>query len=333
MNKKNNIFIFVLFVFLLAACSSNESDGHLSEESAVNASKSKTVEEEADDLLSLENDGVDEEDFQKDLEQFPEGIPERIITTSVPITEMLHLLDITPVGVPTSTNPIPADFDSIDQIGSPMQPDLEVITDLEPDLIIGARSLEDSLEENLEGIEINRAYLKTDSFDDLKRSFKVLGTYFDQIDPMNDILGRILDMENDLIKQGEGEELPSVLLIIGTSDSFMVMSETSYLGSIVEKIGAENIATTKLDASGTYSPMNMEDVVAADPDMIFVLASGDHGASEDMFQNEVESNDIWKSLSAYTNDQIHILENDTFGVASIKNVEEAMTQIAGYFYE
>jgi len=284
-------------------------------------------------VYSLENDGVDEKKFQEDLEQFPENIPERVITTSVPITEMLQLLDITPVGVPTSTNPIPEEFSEIDQIGSPMESDLEVVTHLEPDLIIGATSLKDTLEDRLSGIELDRAYLKTDSFEDLKRSFKALGTYFDKTEEMNEVLEEILSLENDLIQQAEGKDLPSVLLMIGTADSFMVMSEDSYVGSLVEKLGAENIASTALQATETYSPMNIEDVVVADPDIIFVLASGDHGASENMFEEEVQKNDIWKSLSAYENDTIHILDYDIFGVTSIQNVSRAMTELADYFFE
>src|SRR5699024_929169 len=118
----------------------------------------------------------------------------------------------------TSTNPIPEAFDDIDRIGSPMEPDLEVLTDLEPDLIIGAKSLEESLEDSLSGIDLDRAYLKTDSFEDLKQTFKVLGTYFDKTEEMNAVLTDILDMENDLMKQAEGKELPSVLLMIGTSE-------------------------------------------------------------------------------------------------------------------
>lgn len=326
--NKNITILIIAILTLLSACSSN-SDDKLEQESTTG---NTNINEEAETIYSLENDGVDEIDFQEDFDQFSKEIPERIITTSVPITEMLYLLDITPVGVPTSTNPIPDEFDDIDQIGSPMQPDLEVVTNLEPDLIIGAKSLKESLEDNLQGIELNRAYLKTDSYDDLKRSFKVLGTYFDKTEEMNTILSSMLDMENDLIAQAEGKELPSVMLIIGTSESFMVMNEKSYLGSIVEKLGAENIATTVLDATDTYSPINMEDTVVADPDIIFVLASGDHGASEDMFQNEVDSNNVWKSLSAYENDQIHILDHDIFGVTSILNVERAMTEIADYFY-
>lgn len=90
-------------------------------------------------------DGVDKEAFQEALASFPTTAPEKIVTASVPLTEMLHLLDITPVGVPTSTNPIPADFDSITKIGSPMSPDLEVISSLQSDLILGASSLQSSL--------------------------------------------------------------------------------------------------------------------------------------------------------------------------------------------
>lgn len=317
----------IAFILFIAACSSGEQP-----DSKAEAKQDENVSEEGDVTYNLENDGIDEEAFQDELNEFPELEAERVITTSVPITEMLYLLGVTPVGVPTSNNPIPEAFQSIDQIGSPMQPDLEVVTNLESDLLIGAKSLESSLEESLSGIDLDRTYLKTDSYDDLKRSFKVLGTYFDKTEEMNDVLSDILTMENDLLKRAEGKELPSVLLIIGTSDSFMVMGENSYVGSLIDKLGAENIATTVLNTTETYSPINMEDLVVADPDLIFVLASGDHGASEDMFAKEVEKNAVWKSLSAYQQDNIHMLKHDVFGVTSIVHVEEAMTGIADYFF-
>lgn len=339
-------FLFILFIAALVTatgCSSNSGEqqskndtggqGH-QHQSAHGAAGTGTEPVESDsEEYSLDNDGVDEEAFNAALSQFPEEVPQRIITTSVPLTEMLHLLGITPVGVPTSTNRIPADFDTIPRIGSPMQPDLEVVTHLEPDLLLGAESLRSTLEKNLEGIDLATAYLRTDSFDDLKLSIKVLGTYFNRIEEMNAILSKILEKENELMQRAEGKELPSVMLIIGTSDSFMVMSERSYLGSLVKKLGADNIATSALNVSETYSPINMENVVVADPDLILVLASGDHGASEEMFQKEVESNSTWTKLSAYQNDNIHILDYSIFGVTSIRNVEQALTEIADYFYE
>ena len=324
----NKLYLVLLIgvLALMTACSSDSGDNDVKEEN-----ESKSAEEAG--IYDLKNDGIDKEAFDEVLSEFPTDVPERVITTSVPLTEMLHLLGVTPVGVPTSTNPIPADFDSIERIGSPMQPDLEVVTNLDPDLILGAETLQSTLEKNLEDIDLEPTYLPTESFDDLKLSFKVLGTYFDKIDETNAVLSSILKKENELLEQAKGKDLPSVMLVIGTSDSFMVMSERSYLGSLVKKLGADNIATSALNVTETYAPINMEDVVVADPDIILVLASGDHGASEDMFQKEVDSNDIWKKLSAYQNDNVHILDYDIFGVTSISNVEQALTQIANYFYE
>lgn len=289
----------------------------------------KDTTQEAADIT----DGVDEAELAEALAQFPETVPERLITTSVPLTEMLQLLDITPVGVPTSTNPLPEEFKAIEQIGSPMAPDLEVVTTLESDLILGAESLRDTLDKALEGVDLPTAYLPTDSFEDLKLSFTALGTYFGKEKEMHEVLDALVEKEQELVKEGEGKELPSVMLMIGTSDSFMVMNEKSYVGSLIERLGAENIATTVLDAKDTYSPINMEDVVVADPDIILVLASGDHGASEEMFKKEVESNETWKQMSAYKNDNVHILDYEVFGVTSIKNAEKALTEISTYFYE
>lgn len=278
-------------------------------------------------------DGIDEEAFQKALASFPTTIPENIVTTSVPLTEMLHLLGITPVGVPTSTNPIPTDFDSITKIGSPMSPDLEVISSLQSDLIIGASSLQSSLDQALQGMNLPTAYLPTDSYEDLKLSFKVLGTYFAKEEKMNDVLQRIVAKEKELEAQAQGKELPSVMLVIGTSDSFMVMNDKSYLGSLVERLGADNIAKSVLKADSTYSPMNLEDIIVADPDIVFVLASGDHGANEDKFKQEIKKNSAWQQLSAYKNNKIYMLDYSTFGVTSITNVETALTTIADYFYK
>ncbi|HBJ00605.1 MAG TPA: ferrichrome ABC transporter substrate-binding protein, partial [Lysinibacillus sp.] len=83
----------------------------------------------------------------------------------------------------------------------------------------------------------------------------------------------------------------------------------------------------------TYSPMNLEDIVVADPDIVFVLASGDHGANEDKFKQEIGKNSAWQQLSAYKNDKIYMLDYSIFGVTSITNAETALTTVADYFYK
>lgn len=322
MRKYISMFIISMLV-VLVACSS---DGSNKEDKAIENMKTNTMSENKE-RLTLENDGVDESSFSEVMEQFSGDVPERMITTSVPLAEIMHYFEMIPVGVPSSNNPLPADFQSIEQIGSPMEPNLEIMTDLEPDIILSAESLQSTLEESLQGKGLLTAYLPTDSLDDLKLSMKALGTYFDQTELMNEKMQSIIDKENELAKQAVETEVPSVMLLVGTAESFMVMNSDSYLGSLIDRVGADNIATSVFEVKDTYSAINMEEVIAADPDVIFVLTSGDHGAAEDMFKTTIENDETWKQLSAYTNDQIHMLENEIFGVTSIQHVEQALTEI------
>ena len=48
-------------------------------------------------------------------------------------------------------------------------------------------------------------------------------------DLMNEKMQNIVAKEEELKTKAEGKELPSVMLVIGTADSFMVMNEKSYL--------------------------------------------------------------------------------------------------------
>lgn len=329
--KKLTLASILMLCIAIYGCSEEGKEESQGNENKQVESNQTTTEESNKEVEKTIEDGVDEAKFQETLATFPETVPSKIVTTSVPITEMLHLLDIKPVGVPTSTNPIPADFESITKIGSPMAPDLEVISSLQTELIIGSKALKESLDKALEGINLPAAYLSTESYEDLKLSYKVLGTYFGKEKEMNAKLQSIVKKEEELKKAAEGKELPSVMLVIGTSDSFMVMNHKSYLGSLVEKLGAENIAKTVLKAESTYSAIDLEQVVVADPDIIFVLASGDHGANKDKFNQEIAKNSAWTQLSAYKNDNIHMLDYSTFGVTSIANVETALTTISDYF--
>lgn len=332
--RKSFIYMLIIASMLLVACSNNEENNpHNKHNNNTEENTNEAVNENDADKSDKKTGGhasVDR-DLDEILAQFPEETVGKVMTTSVPIAEILYTLDITPVGLPTSTNPLPEEFADIDEIGSPMAPDLEKMTDLEADLVLSSNALEDSLEESLSGIDLERAYLPTDSYEDLKLSVEALGIYFDKEEKANEVLQEIEENEAALKTELEGKDLSSVLLVIGTADAFMVMSEESYLGSLISTFGAENIATTELKVEDRYSPINMESIVAADPDIIFVLSSLDHGASEDMYEKEIENSDAWQSLSAYKNDQIHTVDYATYGVTSILNVNNALTEIAQYF--
>lgn len=321
--------IFLVISLVLLGCSEKNKEEPQSEETAFTSSLEENQTEESE-ALTLENDGINEEEFKEALGTFPDEMKEKIITSSVPISEILYELDITPVGIPTSQYELPEKFNDIPEIGTSMAPDIELITSLDADFFIGSASVKESLDEHLKNIALDTSYLGTDNFDDIKMAIKVLGTYFDKKDNMNAMLEDILLWENTLIEEGASLEKQKALLLIGMSDSFMVMNNNTYLGSILKRTNIENIAETEFKSEETYAAINMENIIQANPDVIFVLAYGDAEDIKKEFLNEIDKNEAWKSLAAYENDAIQFLDYDVYGVSSIKNMETALTGITEF---
>lgn len=61
------------------------------------------------------------------------AVPEqRVVSTTVAITEMMAALEVDLVGVPTSSKVLPARYDAVTKIGNPMSPDMELVKSLKP---------------------------------------------------------------------------------------------------------------------------------------------------------------------------------------------------------
>ncbi|MFD4265578.1 ABC transporter substrate-binding protein [Rhodococcus sp. NPDC058481] len=267
------------------------------------------------------------------LAQVPAAPPKTVVAASIPLAEVLTLLDVPVAGVPsTTTQQLPAALDSVPRIGSTMAPDAEKIVALGPDLVIAAETSRSTVEATLASTTTPAAFLATDSFGDLKFAVEVLGAAFDREERAGEILGTMTAHEATLTAAGASADAPKVLVLIGATDSFMVMNNDSFLGSLIEKSGADNVAVSALGAKETYSAVNLENIIAAAPDVVLVLQSGDVAQGQAAFDAEVEKNAAWKSLPAYANDRIHVLDYSTFGYTSVGQLDRAVPTLAGLLY-
>ncbi|MFD4183670.1 ABC transporter substrate-binding protein, partial [Rhodococcus sp. NPDC058514] len=131
---------------------------------------------------------------------------------------------------------------------------------------------------------------------------------------------------------GASADAPLVLVLRGARYCFWVINNDSFLGSLIEKSGADNVAVSALGAKETYSAVNLENIIAAAPDVVLVLQSGDVAQGQAAFDAEVEKNAAWKSLPAYANDRIHVLDYSTFGYTSVGQLDRAVPTLAGLLY-
>ncbi|WP_305092111.1 ABC transporter substrate-binding protein [Prescottella sp. R16] len=267
------------------------------------------------------------------LAQFPDTPPQTVVTASVPLAEVLTLLDVPVAGVPsTTTQQLPAALDGATRIGTVKALDVEKIVGLGPDLVIGSESSRSSVEASLASTATPAAFLTTESFGDLRFAVQVLGDAFDRADRANEIVANMDEHAATLSDADGSAEAPKVLVLIGAADSFMVMNDKSFLGSLIELSGADNVAVSSLGAKETFSAVNLENIIAAAPDVVLVLRSGDVAEGQAAFDAEVEKNPAWKGLPAYTNDRIHVLDYSAFGYTSVTGLDKAVPALAGVLY-
>src|SRR5699024_12354421 len=56
----------------------------------------------------------------------------RIVSTTVAVTEIMDALEVDLIGVPTSYKDLPERYEGIPEVGNPMSPDMELIMYLQP---------------------------------------------------------------------------------------------------------------------------------------------------------------------------------------------------------
>lgn len=197
----------------------------------------------------------------------------KIVATSVAICEILDELGFDNViGIPETSNSIPEKYAQLTTVGSPMNPDLEIIKSLSPDLVLSPKSLEASLSESYRAAGITSAFLDLSSVEGMYSAIISLGEFLhcqEAAKKLND------DYKTYMEGYREGsEEGKDILLLMAFPDGFyLVATENSYVGNLVKLAGGNNVYDSSYngDENG-FVNINPEDIVQKKPDHIFVFA-------------------------------------------------------------
>ncbi|MGE6378587.1 ABC transporter substrate-binding protein [Peribacillus muralis] len=319
--------VFISALLVLGGCAEDKAESGKTSDKVVAEHGSEAAKAQSETTASSKDK------LEELTKQFPSKHPESIVTTSVSIAEMLQILNVKPVGIPTSTHELPKGFENVAQIGSPIEPDVEKIVSLKPDIVIGPESIKDSLDKKIKNSKVDTAYIPTDSYDDLKISLEVLGKVLHKETEAKDYIAQLQEKETAVLDGVKGKDSSKVMVLFGSGESFMLMSENTYVGSLVKKLGATNIVNDVLKSSEAYVPMNMEDVVTANPDAILLVSHGDPTAALEQFKAEVKKNGAWEKLNAFKEDRVQALDYEIFGYASIEKATTGLEQLSEILYK
>ena len=115
----------------------------------------------------------------------------------------------------------------------------------------------------------------------------------------------------------------------GASGSYIIATENSYVGSLVELAGGENVYA---GTDQEFLTVNTEDMKTKEPDVILCAAHALPDQVMEMFQEDFETNDIWQHFQAVQEDRVYNLSYELFGMSATFRYPEALEELQPLLY-
>lgn len=318
--KKIITFILSLtMIFSLAACGGNESS----------AGSNATV----DNSVSETTEAAKEQETETGTaEEKPESItvtclngssetvevtvpydPQRIVVidfASLDILDNLGLGDRVVGSVNVSVDYISSYNDTVINVGTVKEPDMEAVMECEPDIIFMAGRASDYYDALAEIAPVVR--LTTDSelglVESVRKNGKVIASIFGLEDEID---SKLADYDERIAALAEIAEGKTALVGMFSGGSLSLLGNDGRCSIIGTEIGFENVGVSDDTATATHgNEASYEFIVAADPDYIFVMnrdaAIGADGA--DLAKDVIE-NELVMQTNVYKNGNIIYLEH------------------------
>ena len=271
---------------------------------------------------------VDQHPEQQNTETVSEN--PRLIATSPAIAQICAKLNLELVGVCQTTSTLPEQYQNIETVGMPMNPDLEKLKSLNPDYILSPSTLQNDLQPKYAGIGEAALFLNLKSVDGMYTAIKGLGEKFNRQAEAQEMLAEFDSFMEAFKKQTEGKEAPTVLVLMGLPGSYIVATDSSYVGSLVNLAGGINVYG---DGGGEeFLTANTEDMKLKEPDIILRAAHAMPDEVKDMFNKEFSENDIWKHFKAVENGRVYDLDPALFNMSANFSYPEALTALQDMLY-
>ena len=322
-----------------AGCGSRENtNGSLSDTSsettaAASTKSTKSAKSDSSDVESLleitdPKEKAAVEAAKKKVQQLKDE--PRIIATSPATAAICDKLDLDLVGVcKTTTSTIPERYADLTTVGTAMSPDMEIVSSLKPDWILSPSSLQSDLQPKYEAIDTDWAFLNLKSVPGMYRSIQELGEIFNRQEEAQQLVDEFTEFYNDYKTKNEGKEHPKVLILMGLPGSYIIATENSYVGSLVELAGGENVYA---GTDQEFLTVNTEDMKTKEPDIILRAAHALPDQVIEMFNEDFATNDIWQHFDAVKNGRVYDLTYELFGMSATFRYPEALAELQPILY-
>ena len=256
-----------------------------------------------------------------------------VVAATVSGTQVLDKLDANVIGIPTTKLEIPERFKGLPEVGQSMSPDLEIVASLEPDVFIMDNMFKESVEESLDEYGFDTFFIKTGTYTEYVESIEELGKVINKEEEATALINELKEVEKEVASK-KGDKAPTVAIIFGAGENFMLATETSYLGDLAKSIGATNIAS---NVEGTvnengYVQFSLEEILEQNPDYVLRFAHGNLEDTKKSFDEAFDKNPAYQELDAVKNNKVVDLDPTVFNVSANLKVKEAIKTLGDILY-
>ncbi len=252
--------------------------------------------------------------------------PQRIVSTAPSITELLYALGLGDrVAGVTRYCTYPPDALKKPKIGDYVNPNVEAIAALKPDLVI-VQTNPVRLTERLRRLHLNVLEVDQQDIAAIYESIREVGQATGAAARAAELIDRIRGGLDEVRARAANLTPEKMMLVVGRTpgrlDGLIVTGRTSYLNEVIGIAGGENVFR---DARAAYPQVSLEEVLARDPQVIVDMGDmGDDAAITAARQREVI--ELWRrlpSLAAVRDHRVYAIPPGGFLVPGPRVVEAA----------
>jgi iron complex transport system substrate-binding protein len=192
--------------------------------------------------------------------------PQRIVSMLPSLTESVCAMAQCQrlVGVDRYSN-FPESVKRLPSLGGGMDPNIEGIVALKPDLVLVSAASRAS--SRLEALGIQVVALETKTHADVRRVLHLVGVLLDVPEAQAAMLWRTIDTSVSAAAQSLSPKAKKTRVYFEVSRGPYAAGEASFIGETLQRLGVQNVVPAAL---GPFPKLNPEFVVRANPDLIMM---------------------------------------------------------------
>lgn len=253
----------------------------------------------------------------------------RIVATTDAVVDIADKLDLPLVGVPKTDNKLPSRYDNVAKIGGAMAPNVEKIASLKPTTVYAVSVLKDQYSASFKSQKFHTQYLTLDTIADLKTTLTKMGTQYGRTKQAKQQI-RLINQAEKKAQSRSQQKKPKVLILMGMPGAgYMIATNHSYVGDLVQKAGGQNVYT---DKSQPYLAPNNESIATKNPDVILRLEHAMPQIVKPQFEQEFSDNPMWAKMTAVKTNRVYDLQQPDFNATANMHVTKALDKVSHWLY-